>query len=276
MGKVAQSLASNSPESRLIESSMNLPKRILIVDDEALARQRVARYVRQFDGDLLLAEAESGLVAVEMIRSFQPEVIFLDIEMPGLNGFEVLQQFEARPFHVIFQTAYDQFAIRAFEEHACDYLLKPFNAARLHQALQRALTRTADEARLRALEAQLAARADGAGYLQQLTIKQGARLRVVPTAEIFCFVSQDHYTCVYFGAGLEGICELSLARLNERLDAREFCQLHRNNIVRAGAITGLERSRQGEMWVELANGMRLPVSRSHQRQARELVRRGER
>lgn len=195
--------------------------------------------------------------------------------MPGLNGFEVLQQFEARPFHVIFQTAYDQFAIRAFEEHACDYLLKPFNAARLHEALERALARTADEARLRALETQLAARADGAGYLRQLTVKQGARWRIVAAADIFCFVSQDHYTCVYFGAGAEGICELSLARLSERLDPREFQQLHRNNIVRAGALVGLERRRQGEVWVELANGMKLPVSRSHQRRARELLRRGE-
>lgn len=260
----------------MTESPQNSPKRVLIVDDEALARQRVARYALQCDAGLLLAEAESGVAAVEMIRSFQPDVIFLDVEMPGLNGFEVLQQFEVRPFHVIFQTAYDQFAIRAFEEHACDYLLKPFNAARLQQALQRALARAADEARLRALERQLAARTDGAGYLRQLTVKQGARWRIVAAAEIFCFVSQDHYTCAYFGAGGEGICELSLARLSERLDPRTFQKLHRNNIVRRGAIVALERTRQGEVWVELANGMKLPVSRSHQRLARSLVGRGER
>lgn len=258
----------------MTEPSHKLPKRVLIVDDEALARQRVARYVLQFNPGLLLAEAESGIAAVELISSFQPDVIFLDVEMPGLNGFEVLQQFETRPFHLIFQTAYDQFAIRAFDEHACDYLLKPFTAARLHQALQLALNRTMDEARLRALETQLAARADGAGYLRHLTVKQGARLRVVTATEIYCFVSQDHYTCVYFGAGVEGICELSLARLSERLDPREFQQLHRNNIVRVEAIVALERTRQGEVWVELANGMKLPVSRSHQRRARELIRRG--
>ena len=88
---------------------MTEPKRILIVDDEALARQRVARYIKQFGGEFLIEEADSGLKAVELIQSFKPDVIFLDVEMPGLDGFEVLQQFEERPFHVIFQTAYDQF-----------------------------------------------------------------------------------------------------------------------------------------------------------------------
>src|SRR5262245_6505959 len=122
--------------------------------------------------------------------------------MPGLSGFEVLQQFDERPFHVIFETAYDEFAIRAFEEQACDYLLKPFTAERLHQALNRALSRAADEARLRALEAQIASRD---GRLRKLSVKQGSRLRIVGEEEIFCFVSKDHYTHVYFGDGHEGI-----------------------------------------------------------------------
>jgi len=254
------------------------PRRILIVDDEALARQRVVRYVRQFAQapqlECLIEEADSGIRAVELIASFRPEVVFLDVEMPGLSGLEVLQQFEERPFHVIFQTAHDQFAIRAFEEHACDYLLKPFTAERLRQALARALGRVADEQRLRALEAQFAARGPGKGSLQKLTVKQGPRLRIVAAQDVACFVSRDHYTCVYFDDGgnlLEGICDLSLARLAERLDPRAFRQLHRNNIVRTSAIAALLRSREGEVWVELANGMRLPVSRSNQRQVKELV-----
>jgi two-component system LytT family response regulator len=255
-----------------------LPTRVLIADDEALARQRVLRYVRQFRqaplAGFLIEEAESGIRAVELIHSFRPDLIFLDIEMPGLNGLEVLQQFENRSFLIIFQTAYDQFAIRAFEEHACDYLLKPFTAERLHQALARALGRVADEQRLRALEAQFAARNDGKGYLQKLTVKQGSRLRIVAAQDVACFVSRDHYTCVYFddgGSVLEGICDLSLARLAERLDPRAFQQLHRNNIVRTSAIVALLRSREGEVLVELANGMKQPVSRSNQRQAKELV-----
>lgn len=258
---------------------MTEPKRILIVDDEPLARQRVARYVRQFSDGFLIEEAESGIRAVELIGAFHPDVVFLDVEMPGLNGLEVLQQFEERPFHVIFQTAYDQFAIRAFEEHACDYLLKPFTAERLHQALARALDRAADEDRLRALERQFAGRGDGTGWLRKLTVKQGNRLRIVADHEVFCFVSRDHYTCVYFGDGpagtCEGICDLSLTRLAERLAPGEFRQFHRNNIVRISAIAALSRSKHGEISVELSNGMKLPVSRNNQREAKELVK-GER
>jgi two-component system LytT family response regulator len=254
------------------------PKRILIVDDEALARQRVARYARlskQEDGpEVLIEEAESGVEAVEKIQSFRPDVIFLDVEMPGLDGFEVLQQFGERPFHVIFQTAYDQFAIRAFEESACDYLLKPFTAERLRKALARALDRSADEERLRALEARLAARDGGIRRLRRLTVKQGVRLRVVETKDVFCFISRDHYTLVYFGdeqSYHEAICDLSIARLTERLAPAEFQRLHRNNIARISAIVALSRSGQGELMAELSNGMKLPVSRSHRKILREAL-----
>ncbi|MBS1792045.1 MAG: response regulator transcription factor [Acidobacteria bacterium] len=247
------------------------PKRILVVDDEPLARQRIVRYIREARGDFLIAEAESGIRAVELIQSFQPEILFLDIEMPGLNGLEVLQQFGLRSFQVIFQTAYDQFAIQAFEENACDYLLKPFTAERLHQALSRALSRVADEKKLRALESRLAERN---GYLRQLVIKQGNRLRVVTEQELHCFVSRDHYTCVYFGdarQALEGICDLSLARLAERLDPNKFRQVHRNSIIKISSILALGKSKDGEVCVELVNGMKLPVSRSNQRAVKQFL-----
>jgi two-component system LytT family response regulator len=250
------------------------PKRILIVDDEALARQRVARYVRQSGMPALIEEAGSGIEAVEMIQSFHPDVIFLDVEMPGLNGFEVLKQFDERPFHVIFQTAYDQFAIKAFEESACDYLLKPFTAERLRKALARALDRSADEKRLRSLEARLAAREDDRRYLRRLTVKQGLRLRIVEAEDVFCFVSRDHYTLVYFGDGqnhFEAICDLSISSLDERLDPVEFQRLHRNSVARKSAIVALSRSTQGELTAELSNGMKLPVSRSHRRTLREAL-----
>ncbi|MFN0109346.1 MAG: LytR/AlgR family response regulator transcription factor [Blastocatellia bacterium] len=252
----------------MVDPKRILPTRILIVDDEPLARQRVARYARQFGQEFLLEEAESGIRAVELIQSFQPDVVFLDVEMPGLNGFEVLQQFEQRRFQVIFQTAYDQFAIQAFEENACDYLLKPFTAERLRQALSRALTRAADETRLRALERRLIERN---GYLRQLTVKQGNRLRLVTESEAICFVSRDHYTCVHFGEKSEGICDLSLARLSERLDPNKFRQIHRNSIVSIAAVVSLNRSKDGEVFVELSNGMKLPVSRSNQREVKQLL-----
>ncbi|MDX2033012.1 MAG: LytTR family DNA-binding domain-containing protein, partial [Blastocatellia bacterium] len=238
-------------------------RRILIVDDEPLARQRIERFVRAYDPAFAIEEAENGLVAIDRIARFRPEIVFLDVEMPGLNGFEALQQLETRDFQIIFQTAFDQFAIRAFEEAACDYLLKPFTAERLHQALARALERAASEERLRTLEACLRRQPENR-YLRRLTVKQGTRLRIVESHDIYCFISRDHTTCLYFSDGnlqREGICELSLGKLIERLDPTEFRQLHRNNIARIPAIRALTRSPNREIFVELINGMKLPVSR---------------
>jgi two-component system LytT family response regulator len=260
-----------------VERKLTEPRRILIVDDEVLARQRLTRYLRQTGHECLIEEAESGIAAVEKIQTFHPDVIFLDVEMPGLNGFEVLQQFDERPFHVIFQTAYDQFAIQAFEESACDYLLKPFTAERLLKALSRAFDRASNEERLLALEAKMATRAErdeGRNHLSRLVVKQGGRLRVVETKEIFCFISRDHYTLLYFGDGLksyEAICDLSIAKLIERLDPTEFQQFHRGSVARKSAIVSLLRSGQGEFFAELSNGMKLPVSRSHRKILREFL-----
>ncbi|MEW6207813.1 MAG: LytTR family DNA-binding domain-containing protein [Acidobacteriota bacterium] len=246
---------------------MTDPRRILIVDDEPLARQRIARYLAQRRLPLVIEEAESGLRAVELIAEFRPDIIFLDVEMPGLSGLEVLQQFEERPFQVVFETAYDEFAIRAFEEHACDYLLKPFTEARFNHALDRALKQSADHARLRALEATLAERE---GHLSRVIVKHGGRMRIVEAREITCFVSRDHYTCVYFGGGREGLADLSINFLSERLDPRAFIRLHRNSIARISAIKAVS-SREDEMTVELEGGIALAVSRSRRATVRKLM-----
>ena len=203
-----------------------------------------------------------------MIQTFQPDIIFLDIEMPGFSGFDVLAQFDQRPFQIVFQTAYDDYAVRAFEEHACDYLLKPFTLERFQQALTRVLSRVANDERLRALESEFARRD---GYLKKLAVRQGGKLRVIEEDEVVCFVSQDHYTCVYFNDAREAICDLSLTHLNDRLDPAKFRQLHRNNIARVAAVLSLTLSREDGMTVEMSNGMRLPVSRSNRRLARDII-----
>ncbi len=240
-------------------------RRILIVDDEELARQRLRRFIAEAGSDFIVAEADGGLNAVAAIRDFQPEILFLDVEMPGLNGFEVLAQFETRPFVVVFQTAFDEFAVRAFEESACDYLLKPFTPARFRAALERALTRLADESRLKALENTLARR-DGA--LRRLTVKQGTTWRVLDVADIRCFLSLDHYTCAYFHDSdrlREAVTDLSLARLAERLDPEVFLRVHRNAIVNRAAVRAVTTTPAGDTELELDGGMKIPVSRRHRR-----------
>lgn len=247
--------------------SEGAPSRILIVDDEPLARQRIRRYLSKH-GSYEVSEAETGLEAVEKICSFRPEVLFLDIEMPGLTGFEVLAQLKERPFHIVFQTAYDEFAIRAFEEHAADYLLKPFTEERFRRAMDLVLTRVGNEERLKALEAAMRERE---GHLRRLSVRQGSRLRIVDDTEIVCFVSRDHCTCVYLADGREAISDLSLANLEGRLDRERFRSLHRNNIVNIDEIRGVEPADGSRMQVELSNGMKVGVSRRHRQVLRQLL-----
>ncbi len=247
---------------------MTTTRRILVVDDEPFARQKLVRYLGRTGGAFDVREAANGLEALDHIDAFQPDIVFLDVEMPGLSGFDVLRNREERSFQVVFQTAYDAFAVRAFEENAVDYLLKPFDFERFRRALDRVLDRVGDGERLAAVETALARRD---GPLRRLGVKCGNKFRLLEEVEIDYFISRDHYTFVYFDGGREGIADLSLRHLAERLDPAVFRQFHRNNIVRLAAIVAVTTAADGEVHVELRSGARLPVSRGHRREVRDLV-----
>ncbi len=236
--------------------------RILVVDDERLARGKIARHLREFPRPFAVTEAKNGLEALAMIQERAPDIVFLDVEMPGLSGFDLLRQLVEVPFQVIFQTAFDEFAVRAFEENACDYLLKPFTADRLHKALARALARTAPPGG--------AVAAASAAFLDRITVRQGRELLVLPVDEIHCFVSRDHYTCVHTDAG-EFLIELSLNHLETHLDPAAFERLHRNAPVRAAAIKALSAGPASR--ATLVNGMQVDVSRAHRQIAKKIVKR---
>ena len=162
--------------------------RILIVDDEELARKKIKRFLRTCAPDFSIHEAENGVRALQSIQEIAPNLVFLDIEMPGLSGLEVLQNIEHRPFKLIFQTAHAEFAVRAFEENACDYLLKPFDQERFQKALQRALARPENE-NLLGLENQLRSEKQ---YLERLSVKLGNKTRLLKVNEVEYFTSKDH------------------------------------------------------------------------------------
>lgn len=235
--------------------------RILIVDDEALARRKIRRFLGELGvADENIRDAVNGLDGLLVLEEFSPEIIFLDIEMPGLNGFEMLAQIEKRPFKIIFQTAFDEFAVRAFEEAACDYLLKPFDRERFARSYRRAeegLERLSD---LSLVEEKL--RAQKHSYLERLTIRQGGQLRIIECEDVICFVSRDHYTCVYTQVG-EFVTELSLIHLEERLNPEIFMRIHRKNIVRKKCVKSVVGGEN--MKVELRNGEQLAVSRNHRK-----------
>ena len=231
-------------------------KKLLIVDDERLARSRILRFLRSRKENFELAEAENGVEAIKLISSFKPHLVFLDISLPGLSGIEVLYQVEQRDFAVIFQTAYDRFAIKAFDENACDYLLKPFTEERFHKALDKGLNSTSDS--LNGLE-QTALQAKK--FLQKIIVKERAGLRAISAKDILYFISRDHYTHVGTTSA-EYICELSVAHLAERLDPESFKRIHRHCIVRLDAIEKVITG--GAMEVLLTNGTKLPISRANQ------------
>jgi two-component system, LytTR family, response regulator len=238
---------------------------VLLVDDEKLARDRLKSFLSQAGHPGKVLEAENGIAALEILGEEEVDLLFLDVQMPGLNGFETLAQLEARPFQLIFQTAFDQHAIRAFEENACDYLLKPFPLERFRVAYERALDRL-KAGKLVDSSAAETSELKRQGWLQSLLVKSGTRSLVMPTERISAFLSRDHYT-VFEIEGKEYVTDLSLSHLESRLDPERFLRLHRNNIVAREAIRAL---RGGDnMEVELLDGTRLPVSRNNRKKLKE-------
>lgn len=233
------------------------PVSVLIVDDEDLARKRLRGFLEQHGLACEIREAENGISALELLRAQAVDVLFLDVQMPGLTGLEVLAQLEKRPFQVVFQTAHDEHAVKAFEENACDYLLKPFTKERFAKALERALARvgTAPPAG----ESELLRRN---GFLTRIVVKAGAKSLLVPVEEIHAFVSQDHYTTV-ITPSREYVIDLSLNHLEEKLDPARFQRLHRNNIVAMDCVRSVTGG--DNMEVELEGGTKLPVSRNNRK-----------
>lgn len=239
------------------QESLLPTRKILIVDDEKIARQRILRLLGEPSRYEIL-EATNGLEALDLLSTFKPHVVFLDVQMPVLTGFDVLQQVETRDFQIIFQTAYDEYALRAFEESACDYLLKPFSQERFDKALAKALEMQGQQEKLRKLEASLH---QNNQFLDKVTFKQGGKLKVLHLNDVACFTSQDHYTCAYTLAGSEHIVDLSISYLSKHLNPNHFIQCHRSGIValeQIQAVGGVKNS-----LLQLKTGMEIPLSRSN-------------
>ena len=201
---------------------------ILVVDDEALARSAVIRQLGVLLPDARVREARDGFEALDRIAETRPTLLFLDVEMPELSGLDLLRQIaEPRP-RVIFVTAHDHFAVRAFEDQALDYLVKPFTPERFARAVERAMAAIDTDTKLRSVEQRI----------DRLALRRGATLEVVPTQAIVALISEDHYTHVHAN-GHVYLTELSLQHFEARLDAAQFVRAHRNAIVNVGHVSRL-------------------------------------
>lgn len=252
---------------------MPQPLRILIADDERPARRKIREYLSEEAEIGEIAEAANGVEAQQLTDSFRPDLVFLDIQMPGKNGFEVIEAVgvEAMPA-VIFVTAYDQYAIAAFEVQAIDYLLKPFDRERFGKALARARRRLVAEYDPAALSRLLAAIQQSQTYSDRIMINQDGRLLFVKTAEIRYIAAAEKYVLIHTKTGKHLLRE-TMNRLEERLDPGKFVRIHRSHIVNIDFIREMQPWSHGDYIVILHGGEELPVSRRYRER---LFSRGER
>ncbi len=242
--------------------------RTLIVDDEPLARQRLARMLAEFPEVELAGEAANGREAVERVRELRPDLVFLDIQMPGWDGFRVLEELRLDPApYIVFATAFDEHALRAFELSAVDYLLKPFDAPRLGRAVGKALdasSRRGFGERLEALARTLSEL--GARPVRHIGVRKGERILVVQPEDAYYFEARAKETSL-FTRDAEHIVDRSLKQLEAELDPAVFFRCHRSYIVNLDRVAEVFGWFAGGLVAKLADGREIPVSR---RQAGEL------
>jgi two-component system LytT family response regulator len=247
--------------------------RVIIVDDELLARAVLREYLAAYPDVEIVGECANGFEAVKAIAELAPDLVFLDIQMPKLDGFEVVELAGARAQYV-FVTAYDQFALRAFEVHALDYLLKPFSRERLEQALAHARARLGSPQAGAVASSAVAAAHDAAQRrtpLERILIRDGARVQVIPAAQIDYIEAQDDYVQVV-ADGRAWLKSQRLSELEEQLDPGAFLRVHRSYIVSLAAIERIDPSGKDGHCAVLRGGARIPVSRSGYQKLKELMR----
>jgi two-component system LytT family response regulator len=253
------------------------PVRVLIADDEPPARAKLRRFLAADPEIAVAGEAASGTEAVEMIGRLRPDLVFLDIQMPGADGFGVLQAIDPAALpHVVFVTAYDEYALRAFEVHAVDYLLKPFDADRFRTALARAKERV--RARLRAggdglderIRRVLAEARPAPAYLERVLVRTGMRAVFLRTDEVDWLEAEENYVRLHAGAE-SYLVRGTLAGLEERLDPARFIRVHRSHIVNLASIRELHPWSHGDWMIVLHDGRELMLSRRYRDRIPELA-----
>ncbi len=252
-----------------------MPIKTIIVDDEPLAREKLRGFLENEPDVRIAGECRDGREALETIEAEKPDLVFLDVQMPEMDGFEVLDNLEPDQLPtVIFVTAYDQYAIKAFDVHAVDYLLKPFDRERFRAALDRARAelerrQVGDvERRLRALLQDVEGRREK--YPARLVIKTSGRVVFVKVDEIDWVDAAGNYVRVHAGEESHMLRE-TMGRLEERLDPEKFLRIHRSTIVNIERIRELQQQFHGDYLVVLNNGQRLTLSRSYRDRIQELL-----
>ena len=240
----------------------------LIVDDEKLARELLREFLEGFPDIEVVGECAKGSEAVEQVNLLKPEILFLDVQMPGMNGFDVLEEIDHEPY-VIFTTAYDQYAIKAFEKNAVDYLLKPLDEERFRSAVNRALKRKSTErgsveALLKSLQP------EGRSYESHIFVQKSEKLFNLPVQDIVYMEASGDYTVITTHND-QFVSSSGIGKLEELMDPDTFIRVHRSTIININYLKEIERHFNGGMVVKMQSGKSFPVSRTYARLIRKKV-----
>src|SRR6201993_1123856 len=235
-----------------VPSAPSIKIRTLIVDDEPLARSNIAVLLRSDPEIQMIGECGSGAEALAEIRVGRPDLLFLDVQMPECDGFDVLEMLGSDlPPAVVFVTAHDEYALRAFEAGALDYLMKPFDNARVDRVLGRAKERIAHDR-------------NPPPTLDKFVVKSAGQVSFLKASEIDWIEAADYYSCLHVGARTH-LLRRSMAELDDELDQTVFCRIHRSTIVRLDRVRGLKLNESGEYDVLLGDGAKLRLGRRFRR-----------
>lgn len=242
-------------------------QKIIIIDDEAAGRQLLREYLEDFPDLIVIGEANNGVDAIRLIREFKPDLIFLDIQMPGLNGFDVLTRLDEMPL-VIFSTAYDKYALKAFEVHALDYLLKPYTRDRFSIAVQKALNSLQNNLNsVQSLTESLLT--PESTYPEKILVQIGAKLVTVDLAEVIWIDAEGDYSKL-ITSKQRYLSNYGLGALEKKLDPRRFIRVHRSAIINLAFVQEIQKQ-ISSYDVILQNGDVVRVSRGYMDNIKRLT-----
>lgn len=235
-------------------------KKVVIIDDEPLARSLVVEYLQKHTEFTIVAECNDGFEGVKAIALHQPDLIFLDIQMPKINGFEMLELVEKTP-SVIFTTAFDEYAIKAFEANAVDYLLKPFSSERFDTALQKWTSKTKNDQDIENVSQLIASAEKQPDEKNRIVVKNNHEIRIVPTSEIYYIEAYDDYVKL-FTKDSYYLKKKTMNYYEQILDPALFFRTHRSYIINLQQLTKIEPLEKNSYVTLLKNGKKIPLSRT--------------
>lgn len=243
----------------------------IVVDDEHLARHYLQEMLKEYPNINIVAECKNGFEAVKAVATYNPELIFLDIQMPKLDGFEVLELIEREDIAVVFATAYDEYALKAFDSHAVDYLLKPYSKERLAKAIEKVMKNigrplpSMNEMRSTSLSSSVPE------YLSRVVVKEGSKIEVIPVHAVEYVLAEDDYIDIHYGMGQRVLKHQTLTSFEQSLNPNKFVRIHRSSLVNIEQVERIELISKDKYVAILKDRAELRISRTGHKRLKAVI-----